>query len=345
MSKLARTIPVAAIAVTALIFAPSASAAAQVGETGSPPLSCGGGSPAQSLVQSASGHSPSYLVPTGGGVITSWSHQAHASPGTSMRLKLYRPTANPFVFITEGESSFESVTAGVLNSFPTRLTAQEGQVLGFSVMAGSNGCVFDSGDVADEFRGILGDPPVGSAATFSGATGGLRVNISALLEPDADSDGFGDETQDQCPGQAGPNNGCPAGASAQAAVPICKGKPATILGTEGNDVRQGTPTKDVIVGLGGNDNLSGLGGNDVICGGKGNDTLRGGPGSDFLGGQKGKDNLLGNQGKDKLSGKKGNDRLKGAGGNDKLKGGGGSDICIGGKANDSAAKCEVETSI
>jgi Ca2+-binding RTX toxin-like protein len=136
--------------------------------------------------------------------------------------------------------------------------------------------------------------------------------------------------------------------------PTCRGIPATIVGTPGDDVRTGTPRRDVMLGLEGNDKLLGLGGNDLICGAKGNDTLRGGPGNDKLVGQKGndnvlgnqgKDNLLGNQGKDKLSGKKGNDRLTGAGGTDKLNGGGGNDICIGGKANDSASKCEVEKSI
>ncbi|MGE5745993.1 MAG: calcium-binding protein, partial [Solirubrobacterales bacterium] len=129
------------------------------------------------------------------------------------------------------------------------------------------------------------------------------------------------------------------------APPTCKGKPATILGTPGNDVRSGTPGRDVMLGLEGRDRLFGLGGNDVICGAKGKDTLKGGPGNDFLGGQKGDDNLLGNKGKDKLSGKKGRDRLKGGGGKDTLKGGGGRDVCIGGKANDSASKCEVEKSI
>lgn len=105
----------------------------------------------------------------------------------------------------------------------------------------------------------------------------------------------------------------------------CKGKPATIVGTDGNDVRSGTPGRDVIVGLAGKDKLSGLAGNDLICGGKGADLLKGGPGNDFLSGQKGNDKLLGQKGKDKLSGKKGKDILRGGAGKDKLKGGAGKD--------------------
>jgi Ca2+-binding RTX toxin-like protein len=135
--------------------------------------------------------------------------------------------------------------------------------------------------------------------------------------------------------------------SPPAAAPTgtCKGKPATIVGTEGNDVRTGTPGADVMLGLGGNDNFSGLAGNDLICGGAGKDNLKGGKGKDTLLGQKGNDKLNGGGGKDKLSGKKGKDKLTGGGGKDVLKGGGGKDTCIGGKANDSASKCEVEKSI
>lgn len=73
----------------------------------------------------------------------------------------------------------------------------------------------------------------------------------------------------------------------------CNGRPATIVGTPGNDRLDGTPGDDVIAGLGGNDRLAGLDGDDVLCGGTGDDQLtsydRGrdvlvaGPGDDFVG--------------------------------------------------------------
>jgi Ca2+-binding RTX toxin-like protein len=44
-------------------------------------------------------------------------------------------------------------------------------------------------------------------------------------------------------------------------------EPATIVGTDGNDVLSGTAGRDVIAGLDGNDVITGLGGDDVICGG------------------------------------------------------------------------------
>src|SRR6266567_2717501 len=39
--------------------------------------------------------------------------------------------------------------------------------------------------------------------------------------------------------------------------PTCDGRPATIVGTEGNDTIKGTPGRDVIVGLGGDDQIYG----------------------------------------------------------------------------------------
>jgi hypothetical protein len=90
--------------------------------------------------------------------------------------------------------------------------------------------------------------------------------------------------------------------------PPCKGKPATIVGTNGSDVRKGTPGRDVIVGLGGKDKLSGLAGNDLICGGAGKDTLNGGKGKDKLYGEAGNDTLKGGPGKDILKGGAGKDK-------------------------------------
>ena len=53
----------------------------------------------------------------------------------------------------------------------------------------------------------------------------------------------------------------------------CNGMPATIEGTNGDDVLTGTSGDDVIAGLSGNDTINGMGGNDTICGGDGNDTI------------------------------------------------------------------------
>ncbi len=74
----------------------------------------------------------------------------------------------------------------------------------------------------------------------------------------------------------------PTVAPAGAADATCRGRPATIVGTAGDDVLVGTPGHDVIAGLAGDDRISGRGGDDLICGGDGSDTISGGPGEDRL---------------------------------------------------------------
>jgi Ca2+-binding RTX toxin-like protein len=316
-------VPVVALA-GSLVGPSAASAVTQVGETFPGATgSCDTGTALQSI---SPGSPPQYAAPSAG-VITAWSFHATPIAPTLLKLKVARPAGgNTFTIV--GESPPKSPAGGVLSTYTdVRIAVNPGDVIGFYVESAS--------DDAECFRSAPGfgfhfgiDQPPGSTAEYIPSALSSQMSISAVLEPDCDKDGLGDETQDT-----------------DTASCTCRGLPATIVGTSGNDVRTGTPGRDVMLGLEGNDTLSGLSGNDVLCGAKGNDTLKGGKGKDTLLGQKGNDNLKGGPGKDKLSGKAGEDRLKGAGGNDKLKGGGGKDVCIGGKANDSASKCEVEKSI
>ena len=62
----------------------------------------------------------------------------------------------------------------------------------------------------------------------------------------------------------------------------CDGRPATHVGTAGNDVIHGTIGDDVMVGLDGDDQLYGFQGNDVLCGDDGSDDLHGYEGDDRL---------------------------------------------------------------
>jgi Ca2+-binding RTX toxin-like protein len=71
-----------------------------------------------------------------------------------------------------------------------------------------------------------------------------------------------------------------------------------VLGTDGNDIMQGTGDNDYLFGRDGADLLLGLGGNDRLLGGNGNDTLSGGAGKDFLVGDKGDDEMTGGAGAD-----------------------------------------------
>jgi RTX calcium-binding nonapeptide repeat (4 copies) len=264
---------------------------------------CGSGA---YLIQSATDDPPRYAVSTSPyGVITSWRFQGYsagAGPGTG-RLFVWRPTAAPNRFIYVDSTSPEIFVGGMVRTFATRLPVQVGDILG---MVAPEPCLLGlpGQPAGDEVRFFLSptEPAKGSTQTTTGLLPAERILIAANVEPDSDRDGFGDETQDQCPTNAAIQGPCPQPARpAQPASPspTCKGKPATIVGTSGNDVREGTPGKDVMVGLGGNDKLSGLAGNDTICGGSGKDALLGQKGKDTLKGGPGKDKLKGGAGKDK----------------------------------------------
>jgi Ca2+-binding RTX toxin-like protein len=83
----------------------------------------------------------------------------------------------------------------------------------------------------------------------------------------------------------------PGPAGAQEETYYCGDKPATIVGTEGDDVLRATGRGDVIVGLGGDDEIGSRRGHVMMCGDAGDDVLK----------TAGKDNELhGGEGRDLL---------------------------------------------
>lgn len=117
-------------------------------------------------------------------------------------------------------------------------------------------------------------------------------------------------------------------------IPLCNGREATIVGTDGDDVLDGTAGPDVIVGLGGNDRLRGFDGNDTICGGDGDDVVNGNNGADWVSGGAGDDELRGSFGRDQLFGGAGDDHMFGNAANDFIFGEEGDDEIRGGRGAD-----------
>jgi uncharacterized repeat protein (TIGR01451 family) len=120
----------------------------------------------------------------------------------------------------------------------------------------------------------------------------------------------------------------------------CRGVPASITGTGGEDVIAGTPGRDVIATFGGNDTIVALGGRDLVCAGRGDDYIGAGAAADRVFGGAGRDRLVGRGGPDALKAGPGGDLLKGGRGADRLRGGPGFDRCRGGAGADSIRSCE-----
>jgi hypothetical protein len=75
----------------------SAGAATTIGQTSSTGLACGGFPPTSYVQAVSTGNA--YAVPGGGGVITSWSHDAQAVVDQAAKLKVYRPNPGPWDYI------------------------------------------------------------------------------------------------------------------------------------------------------------------------------------------------------------------------------------------------------
>ena len=209
-SRLGRAAAVVAVAVTvsASTWSSSAHAAVQLGElpAGNPDQLFASG---LDMVQDTVGAAPDYRVPAGGGVITSWQLRGHATTPGSGRLQLWLPSPTTPRTLA-ARSDIEAFAANTVNSFPTRIPVAGGEQLGLrGVTDGAYAFTTAlAGDVII-YDGIGFDPAPGEMGfNFPNSPANRRLNVAATLEPDADADGFGDETQDACPADASTQAPC-----------------------------------------------------------------------------------------------------------------------------------------
>jgi hypothetical protein len=183
----------------------------------------------------------------------------------------------------------------MVSTYSVRLPIRAGDYIGVDCCEGGFANIFaGGGGTRLHWANALAD---GQSAAPDGSDD-FALLVNADVEPDADRDGFGDESQDQCPADPSAQSApCPVG-KAQS----CNGVAATVSGTTGSDKLRGTSGRDVIQARGGDDAINGRGGSDLICGAAGDDTLRG---------KKGKDTLIGGADSDLLRGGKGRDELIG----------------------------------
>jgi len=129
------------------------------------------------------------------GVITAWS----VVPGTGTfpeKLVILHATGNPNEYTEVAESATESISSAA-STFRTQIPVRAGDYIGAYGPAPS-GTLICPGASADVVTYFAGDPGLGPPQTYS-SNGSVLVDLSVNVEPDADRDGFGDETQDGCP--------------------------------------------------------------------------------------------------------------------------------------------------
>ena len=167
-----------------------AGAATQIGQTFVPTDNC---SP-RTRIQSGS-PSGQYEAPVAG-VITSWSVQSSSAGGESPAKLNVARRGDGDNFTIVGVSEFQAIPdADALNTFGTRLPVLAGDVIGLFVSPPSVFLCARSATGYVVHQGAFGvEVPLGPATLTP--VSDQQLDVSATLEPDCDSDGFGDETQD-----------------------------------------------------------------------------------------------------------------------------------------------------
>ena len=142
---------------------------------------------------------PSYVAPHRG-VLVAWTARAGGA-ASSVRLQVWRAVDTRYGLVAT--TATHEVPAGQPSTFATRIPVEAGDRLGLYVPAAGFPCTFASDDASDTTASAtFTDPPAGRILTFGAAQPSRALNVSAILEPDADRDAFGDETQDRCVGVA-----------------------------------------------------------------------------------------------------------------------------------------------
>ena len=147
---------------------------------------------------------PGDLAPGGvtapsGGVITRW--RVKKGPGAiNLGVRVIRGNTSVY----QGGATPVPAAAGTYE-FATRAPVQTGDAIGVDQVSAGGAPILASGGSFDAWSPLLGAAETRTPDT----TAPLQLLLNADLEPDADRDGFGDETQDQCATDASTQGPCP----------------------------------------------------------------------------------------------------------------------------------------
>jgi hypothetical protein len=141
------------------------------------------------------------------GVITGWGIWLSGDTPDAVRFKVARFT-EPGKAEIVGQSGYELVKVDRLNTFTTRIPVKLGDVIGFNLY-GRSGQKVRCGRQLGGYEAAVdaGDAQRGETTTTT-TWSDFELPVFAELEADADLDGYGDETQDDCPTDATTRQPC-----------------------------------------------------------------------------------------------------------------------------------------
>jgi hypothetical protein len=181
-----------------------------LGQVGVQPCSPTG--PAAAVIDTQAPGQSSYVAPYTG-VLTLFAHQANGQAG-KVQLLVFADGATATQKTVVARSDKLTVTTNKLNVFPVRVPIHKGQKLGLGWSTTGMSCAVPAdygGDVTLVKGGFDADTSTSFVADgiLSSGTHTFRPDVSAVLEPDRDGDGYGDVNQDGCPASKKLQVSCP----------------------------------------------------------------------------------------------------------------------------------------
>lgn len=114
----------------------------------------------------------------------------------TIELRTLRP-AGGGAYTARGSDRGTPTANGAVNTFTARLPVSRGDLIGLDLGSGEGiGAAPRSSQIATFFPALAANETRGPASSGASAS---ELLYNADIEPDADGDGYGDETQDQCP--------------------------------------------------------------------------------------------------------------------------------------------------
>ncbi len=204
------SLPIVAVFAVMLVSGPSCSAAPFSGEALSDEAgwhctadASRAGWTLLALPQAGSPYSP--LVKQSHGVITSWNVRVGSglSP-LAQQLGVFRAVNGGAEYTKVAESAIETFGVGS-EQLPTRIPVQAGDFIGLHGPLETFVCDGEGSGSSALFEGGIA---LGETKAFK-AESGVRSPGAAIVELDADGDGYGDASQDRCPESAVFQTTCP----------------------------------------------------------------------------------------------------------------------------------------
>lgn len=153
--------------------------------------------------------SSSYQTPEG--VLTKWRfHSADEPDPGKIKLKVFEATADPAKYKVVADSSLKDLDPDKSYEFDERIPVQQGYLLGLYGQDDANLGISTPGQAANsiaQFGG--GDLNVNEVGTATITVPQYKVSVAATVESDGDKDGYGDDTQDECPNDPKRHSNCP----------------------------------------------------------------------------------------------------------------------------------------